>query len=154
MQEDWFCIKQYKSTTNFTYKQNTTRQPLTQHCIYIQRYIFIYKGIYLYTKVYIYIQRYIYGTATCFDPVGHPQGLQDHRSKRCLVSLVSVQANSINQCQNTRFKLLKCCPNIYFKIRLTKQRLDLCSWRAWGWPTGSKHVAVPYIPLYINKMLC
>jgi len=27
----------------------------------------------------------------------------------------------------------------------------MCSWRAWGWPTRSKHVALTYIPLYINK---
>jgi len=28
------------------------------------------------------------------------------------------------------------------------------SWRAWGWPTRSKHVALTYIPLYIKQVLC
>ena len=31
---------------------------------------------------------------------------------------------------------------------------DLCSWRAWGWPTRSKHIALTYIPFYIKSMLC
>jgi len=30
----------------------------------------------------------IYVRATCFDLVGYPQALQEHRSKRFLVSLV------------------------------------------------------------------
>ena len=30
------------------------------------------------------------------------------------------------------------------------QLLDLFSWRAWGWPTSSKHVALTYIPLSIK----
>jgi len=30
------------------------------------------------------------------------------------------------------------------------QLLDPFSWRAWGWPTMSKHVALTYIPLYIK----
>ena len=45
-----------------------TRQSLTQH-------LFIYNSIYV--------------RATCFDLVGHPQSLQEHRFKRCLVFLDS-----------------------------------------------------------------
>jgi len=43
---------------------NTSRQSLIQL-------LFIYKGIYV--------------RATCFDVVGHPQAIQEYRSKRCFV---------------------------------------------------------------------
>jgi len=36
------------------------------------------------------------------------------------------------------------------RCRKTKQLLDLFSWRAWEWPTRSKHGALTYIPLYIK----
>ena len=48
---------------------NTTRQSITQHLFYIQWYI------------------YVCVRETCFDLVGHPQTLQDNRSKSCLVFL-------------------------------------------------------------------
>jgi len=35
------------------------------------------------------------------------------------------------------------------QCRKTKQLLHLFSWRAWGWPTRSKHVALTCIPLFI-----
>jgi len=38
--------------------------------------------------------------------------------------------------------------NFFPACRKTKQFMDLFSWRAWGWPTRSKHVVLTYIPFY------
>ena len=94
----FFCCWSFPSRSVITYKYNTSVNNTTLY--------FIYNGIYV--------------RVTCFDLVGHPQALQENRSKSYLVFL---------HCGIPQFTK-------------TKQLLDLFSWRAWGWPTRSKHVAL------------
>ena len=59
------CVNRVYSADVITYKYNTS--------VINKTFYFIYNGIYV--------------RVTCFDIVGHPQALQEDRSKSCLVVL-------------------------------------------------------------------
>jgi len=61
LRNKYICLK-FSIPKCYNKQINTIRQSITQLC-------FIYNGIYV--------------RATCFDLFGHPQALQEHRSKRC-----------------------------------------------------------------------
>ena len=126
--------------------------------------------------IFYFIYNCVFVRATCFDLVGHPQALQEDRSKSCLVfllcgipnahtfllqehivhksvyiGLVVRHTSPIYACLCT---ICSCNKNFWAfgipQCRKTKQLLDLSSWRAWGWTNMSEHVALRNKPLYIK----